>query len=140
MHKRQRLALIKDIVVRYQIDTQDEIVERLKEAGVEATQATVSRDVKELGIVKVPVGKGYCYSLPKSNKNKIKASTVRDVRSLNNMIHIDAVPGTTFVLKKQILEHFDPFLFSVISDDDSILVVTRDPGYVPQIIQTIQTW
>ena len=39
----------------YQIGTQEEIVEHLKEAGISATQATVSRDIKELGIVKIPL-------------------------------------------------------------------------------------
>ena len=54
MNKRERLEVIKDLVVRFPIDTQEEIVDRLKAMGVHATQATVSRDIKELGIIKVP--------------------------------------------------------------------------------------
>ena len=51
----------------YQIGTQEEIVEHLKEAGITATQATVSRDIKELGIVKIPLRDNtYVYELPKS--------------------------------------------------------------------------
>ena len=46
MNKKERLNLIKDLVVRYPIDTQEEMVEKLSEVGVHATQATVSRDIK----------------------------------------------------------------------------------------------
>ena len=51
MNKKIRLEKIRKFVTDYQIGTQEEIVEYLKEAGISATQATVSRDIKELGIV-----------------------------------------------------------------------------------------
>ena len=55
MNKKERLEKIRRFVTDYQIGTQEEIVEHLKEAGISATQATVSRDIKELGIVKIPL-------------------------------------------------------------------------------------
>ena len=45
MNKRERLEVIKDLVVRFPIDTQEEIVDRLEAMGVHATQATVSSDI-----------------------------------------------------------------------------------------------
>ena len=67
MNKKERLEKIRRFVTDYQIGTQEEIVEHLREAGISATQATVSRDIKELGIVKIPLKDNtYIYELPKS--------------------------------------------------------------------------
>ena len=52
MNKKDRLEKIRRFVSDYDIGTQEEIVEHLRESGITATQATVSRDIKELGIVK----------------------------------------------------------------------------------------
>ncbi|QIL45718.1 ArgR family transcriptional regulator [Vagococcus coleopterorum] len=52
MKKTERQDLVKQVVLQYQIETQDELLEKLKTVGVEATQATISRDMRELSIVK----------------------------------------------------------------------------------------
>jgi transcriptional regulator of arginine metabolism len=62
--KRRRQRAILDLVARGSIGSQDELVERLREAGFEATQATVSRDATDLGLVKVPRGDRHVYALP----------------------------------------------------------------------------
>ncbi len=54
MKKKDRLEKIRRFVNEFEIGTQEEIVEHLRESGITATQATVSRDIKELGIVKIP--------------------------------------------------------------------------------------
>lgn len=141
MNKKERLNVIKDLVVRYPIDTQEEMVLRLHEVGINATQATVSRDIKELGIVKVPAsGKGYIYGLPKTGSSKMKAKNVLDIASMDKMIHLNLVPGSTAVVKRKILERFKDHLFSIITDDDSILIIVKEESYLPQIEQTIKVW
>lgn len=141
MKKSERLQVIKDLVVRYPIDTQEEIVERLKELGVTATQATVSRDIKELGIVKVPAaGKSYIYGLPKAGNMKLQPKSVLSAASMDKMLHLEMVPGSTTVMKRQILDRFKEQIFSIIADDDSILVVVKDAAYLPQLEQTIKGW
>ena len=122
MNKKERLNLIKDLVVRYPIDTQEEMVEKLSEVGVHATQATVSRDIKELGFVKV------------QNKN------VLSIDSMDKMLHLNLVPGSTAVVKRQILERFKDHIFSIITDDDSILIIVKEEMALPQIEQTIRVW
>ncbi|NQG96803.1 arginine repressor [Streptococcus suis] len=141
MNKKERLELIQDLVVRYPIDTQDEIVERLKDFGVQATQATVSRDIKELGIIKVPTADNtYIYGLPKPKQKLPETKSILDLRSMDKMIHIDLVPGSALVIKRQILEQFGDQIFSVIADDDSILLIVKGEDYLPQIQQTIRMW
>lgn len=141
MNKKERLHLIKDLIVRYPIDTQEEIVERLREFGINATQATVSRDIKELGIVKVPAeGKNYIYGLPRSTSGKAQAKNVLSISSMDKMLHLNLVPGSTAVVKRQILERFSDQIFSIITDDDSILIIVKEEVYLPQIQQIIKAW
>ncbi len=140
MNKKERLILIKDLVLRYPIDTQEEMVEKLSEVGVHATQATVSRDIKELGIVKVPVGKGYIYGLPKTGSSKVQNKNVLSIASMDKMLHLNLVPGSTAVVKRQILERFKDHIFSIITDDDSILIIVKEEMALPQIEQTIRVW
>lgn len=56
--KKNRHQKLKELVEQYEIETQDELAEKLKEAGFEVTQATVSRDIRELKLTKVPTGSG----------------------------------------------------------------------------------
>lgn len=58
LSKEQRQRLIQDIITRESISTQAELVERLRADGIAVTQATVSRDINELRLVRLPVGKG----------------------------------------------------------------------------------
>ena len=63
--KNIRLEKIRRFIRDHEVGTQEEIVEHLKEEGISATQATVSRDIKELGIVKRPLkDMTYVYELP----------------------------------------------------------------------------
>lgn len=56
--KKNRHQKMKELVEQYEIETQEELAERLKEAGFQVTQATVSRDIRELKLTKVPTGSG----------------------------------------------------------------------------------
>ena len=56
--KKNRHQKIKELVEQFEIETQEELADRLKEAGYTVTQATVSRDIRELKLSKVPMGDG----------------------------------------------------------------------------------
>lgn len=65
MSKGQRHIKIRELITEQDIETQDDLVEELRNLGYNVTQATVSRDIKELHLVKVPMMDGkYKYSLP----------------------------------------------------------------------------
>lgn len=141
MNKRERLEVIKDLVVRFPIDTQEEIVERLETMGVHATQATVSRDIKELGIIKVPsADNGYVYGLPKAGQSKVRFHSVLNVSSMDKMLNIKLIPGSSAVVKRQIMEQFEQHIFSIIADDDSILVIIKDQQMLSQLETIIRGW
>ena len=151
MKKRERLELIKKIVLENDIETQNELVGLLKKEGLQATQATISRDINEVGIIKVPASNGrYVYglskgtgrketSVPKPEESSIKSISEPAV-GLENYLHIDVVPGTSYLLKRFLLQQFKGLIFSLIADDDSLLLIAKSPKDSASIRQEINSW
>lgn len=147
MKKRERLALIKTMVTTHAIETQQELVQLLEQEGLVATQATVSRDVNEIGIVKVPDQQGrYIYGLPKEKKpaaEKTRESEIQSLKGfarLENCLHLDVVPGTSRLLKRLLLETFKPSIFSLIADDDSLFLMAISVEDAQNIERELQLW
>ena len=143
MNKKERLEKIRRFVTDYQIGTQEEIVEYLKEAGISATQATVSRDIKELGIVKIPLKNNtYIYELPKSIVKSLQLAEDNIVSSelMGNMINLTVIPGNTIFVKSQLVEAFSAQIFSCLADDDSILIVARTAEAAEEIVEQVKKW
>ena len=97
MKKADRQRLIRQIITEQEIETQEELIARLEEAGVKATQATVSRDVREMSIVKTHGSDGnvkyaiFSQQQPASQEDKLKES-VKD-----SVIRIERVQFTVIV-------------------------------------------
>ena len=127
----------------YQIGTQEEIVEHLKEAGISATQATVSRDIKELGIVKIPLKDNtYIYELPKSivRSLQLAENNIIDCERMGNMINLQIIPGNTVFVKSQLTDAFSDQIFSCIADDNSIFMVFRSEETAKEIFEQVKNW
>ena len=87
--KRNRQEKMLELISRYEIDTQDELIARLRECGFDVTQATVSRDIRELKISKMMTGKGnYRYVLPKQTASgsgqKFSTALIDSIVSVDN--------------------------------------------------------
>ena len=74
--------------------TQDAIVEHLRKAGISATQATVSRDIKELGIIKTPLkGSAYVYELPRvQHSGKLAENNLQSFERMGSFFDPQACP------------------------------------------------
>lgn len=143
MRKKERLENIRKFVTDFEIGTQEEIVEHLRQSGITATQATVSRDIKELGIVKIPLkDNSYIYELPKAKTSNLKLAerNILSSESLDNMLNLKLVPGSTAFVKNQIVEVFADAIFSIISDDDTILMIVRDKDKALEVLEMIKNW
>ena len=143
MNKKERLEKIRRFVTDYQIRTQEEIVEHLREAGISATQATVSRDIKELGIVKIPLKDNtYIYELPKSivRSLQLAENNIIDCERMGNMINLQIIPGNTVFVKSQLTDAFSDQIFSCIADDNSILMVFRSEEIAKEIFEQVKNW
>ena len=143
MNKKERLEKIRRFVTDYQIGTQEEIVEHLREAGISATQATVSRDIKELGIVKIPLKDNtYIYELPKSivRSLQLAENNIIPAERMGNMINLQVIPGNTIFVKSQLMTVFSDQVFSCIADDNSILMVLRSEETAKDIFEQVKNW
>ena len=143
MSKKERLEKIRRFVTDYQIGTQEEIVEHLREAGISATQATVSRDIKELGIVKIPLKDNtYIYELPKSivRSLQLAENNIVHAERMGNMINLQVIPGNTVFVKSQLMTVFSDQIFSCIADDNSILMVLRSEETAKDIFEQVKNW
>ncbi|MDP5273613.1 transcriptional regulator AhrC/ArgR [Chengkuizengella axinellae] len=131
--KGQRLIKIRELITNHDIETQEELVSSLKDAGFNVTQATVSRDIKELHLIKVPLNDGrYKYAIPVEKKfnpiHKLKRSLV------DNFLHIDAadnllvmkcLPGTANAIGS-LLDNLEwNEILGCICGDDTILIICR---------------
>lgn len=102
-----RQDAIKKIISEGHIETQTELTDALKKEGFNVTQATVSRDIKELMLVKVPDNMGkYRYGFPEEHNKLMSAdrveytfrSSIVSVTSSENIIVIRTLPGTAQVI------------------------------------------
>ncbi|MGT2933023.1 arginine repressor [Streptococcus catagoni] len=151
MKKSERLDLIKKIVLSHDIETQHDLLALLKEQGLELTQATISRDMNEIGIVKIPSGSGrYIYGLSQDSGKKIIQrpasirSTILDmsdkIDDLRRHIYLKVIPGNAMLIKRYLVTDFSERLFSIIADDDSILLIAKTERDADYIRQEVKTW
>jgi len=127
------------------VRSQEDLAELLERQGFEATQATISRDIKELGLAKVPMKDGnahqFKYVLPSadvsftSRLHRLVAELVSSVKSSVNLIVLRTPPGSGMMLAAAIDEAQWPEIIGTIGGDDTILVIVQDPKDTPIIVQ-----
>ncbi|MDN6029450.1 MAG: transcriptional regulator [Lactococcus plantarum] len=138
MKKSDRIKLIKKILVDNDIMTQDDLVTALLDLKVAVTQATVSRDMRELRLIKAPAKNGgYRYALPETylpnSDEDLFKSVVEGVKIQGNQLAIKTSPGSAMILKKRLLSQFEASIFTVLSDDDTILLIALSDAYAKHI-------
>ena len=131
--KRIRQEKMLELISKYEIDTQDELIERLRESGFEVTQATVSRDIRELNISKMTTGKGtYRYVLPKqiapSSNMKFNSALIDALISVDYACNI-VVLKTHAGLANAVAVGLDSMhlenILGCVAGDDTIMLVSR---------------
>jgi transcriptional regulator of arginine metabolism len=128
---------IVDLITNEEIDTQEKLAEMLKISGFDVTQATVSRDIKELKLIKTPSSSGkYKYSLPDAQSNstsnrfdKIYKDTIESVDYSGNMMVVKTLPGCANAAAEAIDTHGFEHILGTIAGDNTIFLVVDEPGY-----------
>jgi transcriptional regulator of arginine metabolism len=145
MRKQERQKAIKKLIQQYSIDRQEDIVKLLEEQGIEVTQATISRDIKELQLVKLPATNGgYQYSLPaekKLNAEKKLKKTLHDAY-VSSRLHdvfflIKVLPGNGPAIANLIDQLKVEEIFGALGDDDTILVISKSSSAAKQTQQLL---
>jgi transcriptional regulator of arginine metabolism len=135
--KQQRQRLIADWLRQYRIGSQEELVARLDLAGIAATQATVSRDLEELGAVRVRRAGSMHYRLPEqletgqaSKLDRLLADWVIDIIAAGNLVVLKTPPGTANLVANALDAAGLDEIAGTIAGDDTIFVALHD-GAVP---------
>jgi transcriptional regulator of arginine metabolism len=142
--KGHRLLKIRELITQYEIETQEELVEMLRELGFHVTQATVSRDIKELHLVKVPLEDGrYKYSLPAEPKYNPEVKLKRllmdafvSIDRANNLIVLRMLPGNAQAAGA-LFDATDWEIMGTIAGDDTILLICKTNELAEQIMERI---
>ena len=121
--KFQRQAKILDLIDQFEIETQEELSEHLRDLGYTTTQATVSRDIKELRLIKIlssTTGK-YRYAVATS-----------EIIYAQNMVVIKTLPGLGQAAAMAIDAMRDKRVVGTLGGDDTVFIVMRDESVASQ--------
>ena len=141
--KTQRFATIRKIIRSEMISSQEELINRLRECGVEITQSTLSRDLKFMNVAKVPhKSKGYIYVLPNVAHHEVNVSA-----NISDNITSLTFSGNLGVLKTKSgyasaisvpIDNLDcPAILGTIAGDNTVLIILREDAKRSQVIESL---
>ena len=137
---------ILDLISNYEIDTQEKLASMLRANGFEVTQATVSRDIKELQLVKVLSSSGkYKYAvgthkdLPASERfSKIFLETITSFVASGNIVAVKTLSGCGPAAGEAIDSYGIPHIVASVAGDNTIFLLADDQKNVPEILEKFQ--
>ncbi|WP_251546260.1 arginine repressor [Limosilactobacillus caecicola] len=133
MKKSERQEKIREIIEKNDVERQEDLVRLLIDTGIQVTQATISRDIKEMQLVKVPnASGGYRYSMPthrqENREQQLDNAITNDLQSLkrsDRFLSLTMRPGHAPMAAVLIKRLNFPEVFTAIGDDTSVLVVCQ---------------
>jgi len=136
------LSLVREMLEKGDVRTQRELQARLKEAGVEVSQATISRALKELGYARAPVGGG-SYRLQKVKEREEHIDIVlklglEEIIQIGNLIVIKTRPGNAQTIAGAIDRTRITGIIATIGGDDTILGITRDERTARRVVKSLK--
>lgn len=141
--KAARQRKIIELITERSISTQEELTSDLIAAGFEVSQATVSRDIKEMGLIKV-MGKGgnYYYAFPnpeapnpEKRLKRLFADSVLKIEISDNLVVIKTLPGVAHAIASCVDGIDWPEIIGTVAGDDTILAVVKSRRLAKQIHQ-----
>lgn len=141
MKKADRQKKIREIITARSIERQEDLVGALNELGLQVTQATISRDIKEMQLIKVPAENGgYRYALPvmqhRDEPDQL-GTTIHDslvqLKRSDRLLALAVRPGNGPVVANLLRRLTDRGVFTTIGDDSNVLVVC-DTAYDAQTL------
>lgn len=145
--KAKRQMKILEIIARRPVFTQEELAEVLRQEGISVTQATISRDIKELNLVKVPSGDGRAkYGLPAGTPKKVVADKLKRlladcclaIDASGNIIVVKTISGTAPGVGEALDELGMPEILGTVAGDNTVLVVVRTPDKVGYLVSKLR--
>ena len=141
--KNARQTAILSIIEQYDVETQEELAGRLKEMGIVVTQATVSRDIKELRLLKVLSGSGgYKYATADKAEHGLSERFVRMFRDsvlsidfAGHIVVVKTLAGSANAAAEAIDSMHLPEILGTMAGDNTILVIVHNDAEAAQIVK-----
>ena len=133
--KNDRQSKILEIIEREPVDTQEQLQQRLQEQGITCTQATISRDIKQLHLIKEPMGQGkyrYAVSVQRNRLNvadklrTIFRESIVSVDYAQNIVVIKTMAGLANAAAAALDSMSIPYMVGSLAGDDTAMLVMRD--------------
>ncbi|MCK8817528.1 arginine repressor [Natroniella sulfidigena] len=147
--KSKRHLKIMELVKEEEIQTQEQLATRLQQEGFDITQATVSRDIKQLGLIKRPLGEGgYKYSLSPNQREKVNISSrirrmfqdsVEKIDYSDNLVVVKTLPGTAQGVAALLDNSEWENVIGTIAGDDTILMIVKPKDAVKDVIEKLKS-
>ncbi|WP_427339212.1 arginine repressor [Caloranaerobacter sp. DY30410] len=146
MKKYARQTKILEIIKENEIETQEELADLLKKQGIEVTQATISRDIRELGIVKVMTNNGkYKYAALKQNQDCITErlitifkNSIVSMEIAGNLLVLKTIPGAAQIAAFAIDSMKVDNIVGTIAGDDTIFVAVNGNEKTIEVLEFFQ--
>lgn len=143
--KARRQALIVELVEREAITSQEQLRQRLQEHGLEATQATISRDIRDLGLVKRaadgayrrPGAAGAEVVVPEDVLHRAVVEYLRQLERVEQLVVLKTDPGQAQPLAVVLDRARLPEIVGTIGGDDTILVVCRSASHAEAVAERL---
>lgn len=139
--KKQRLDTICEILQTTVVGNQEELLKQLNDRGFSVTQATLSRDIKHLKIIKTSDTEGnYVYKLPQNNmatQQKSEPTKIPNVEFSGNLAVVRTKPGYAMGIAWDIDNAGTREILATIAGDDTILVIPREGISREELITTL---
>ena len=146
MMKSQRQAAILDLIARRSVETQEEMAGALRDMGIQVTQATVTRDIRELRLMKVMTADGsYQYVLPTQGERNLSdrfhrmlQESMLDVAASESLVVIKTLSGSANVAAEALDSLEWPEVLGTLAGDNTILMVARSREDAPGVVQRLR--
>lgn len=143
--KRARHEVVVDLINRYDIETQEELAAYLRKEGFEVTQATVSRDIRELHLSKIAAGNGkQKYIILQNETTRLSDKYIRVLRDgfvsmdmAQNILVIKTVQGMAMAVAAAVDAMHFPEIVGCIAGDDTIFAAVRSVDDTRVVMQKL---
>lgn len=144
--KAKRQEKIIEIIEQYNIETQDELADKLAEAGFQTTQATISRDIRELKLTKLayPGGRQKYIALKNQELHidkkykRVLSDAITGMEPAQNIIVIKTVSGMAMACAAAIDSLAIEGVVGTIAGDDTIMCIAKDNAYAVSVIDSLK--
>ena len=135
MMKNNRQSMILEIISQENIETQEQLLSRLQERGISSTQATISRDIKQMHLIKEPVGQGVYKYAVSGNRTRLNIAeklrtifreSITSIDYAQNIVVIKTMPGLASAACSA-LDNMDiSIMVGSLAGDDTAFLLMRD--------------